>query len=106
MEKEHLFEMHANMDKWRKEMAEIIKIAFLNSNNIDEFVMEADAAIRKKFSMPYSLSLETLYYSLHIIWSLSGQADGAEGCWLCGKPESNHPSPECMSFIRPAGVKE
>jgi hypothetical protein len=29
-------------------------------------------------------------------------ADGAEGCWLCGKPESDHPSVECMSFIRPA----
>ena len=29
-------------------------------------------------------------------------ADGAEGCWLCGKPESEHPSAECMSFIRPA----
>lgn len=32
----------------------------------------------------------------------SVQSDGAEGCWLCGKPESDHPSAECMSFIRPA----
>ena len=40
-------EIHANMEKWRKEMAEIIEVAFLNSNNIDEFVREADKLIRK-----------------------------------------------------------
>ena len=33
---------------------------------------------------------------------LARAVDGAEGCWLCGKPESDHPSAECMSFIRPA----
>ena len=32
----------------------------------------------------------------------SRAVDGAAGCWLCGKPESNHPTAECMSFIRPA----
>lgn len=69
------FEIRANMDKWRREMSDLIEIAFLRSDNIDQFVRYADEALKEKFGMPYSLSLETLYYSLRTIWEL--KADNA-----------------------------
>lgn len=75
MTKQVEFEIRANMDKWRREMSDLIEIAFLRSDNIDQFVRYADEALKEKFGMPYSLSLETLYYSLRTIWEL--KADNA-----------------------------
>jgi len=87
-------QIRCNLDKWRQEIAGIIKKAFVESEYIDDFVVNADEGIRKSFGIPYSFSLETIYYVLHEIYELGSKS---ENCgYVCGY---QHP----YGFIPEAG---
>ncbi len=73
----------------------------------DEILLEMMASIMQEmYDEGYGAEFRPAVQNVLVAFNNRGLTplalDGAEGCWLCGKPESEHPSAECMSFIRPA----